>query len=49
MLAPADEAKQAEDIRADIIAVVKGWHRGELVPRSAVPALMRILDMFEGG
>jgi hypothetical protein len=36
------EAGKAEAVRDEIIAIVKAWARGKLLPRSAAPVLSRI-------
>jgi hypothetical protein len=37
----ADTAK-AQEMRSEIIEIVKAWHRGELLPASAAPVVMQI-------
>lgn len=46
MLADSKEAKQADAVRGEIIAVVKAWRRGKLLPRWEAPALSSVLGEF---
>lgn len=47
MVAPSEEAPNAPDYRAEIIAVVQAWLRGELLPKNKAPLLVSLHNEIE--
>ncbi len=46
MVAPGDEAKNADQIRDEMIEIIKAWRRGKLLPKAKASMLLGLLSEF---
>jgi hypothetical protein len=39
-----DDSETAKRVRGEMIAIIKAWHRGRLLPRAQTPMLNKLYD-----